>query len=150
MFKYFGDCYFGQGTFFHGGNFQCLESHSYRVGVMSRSIFTDEYKRFTIGELMFIRFGIFADNLKNIRVGYEDELDNMEYGQEAESTQGTTVMPVESLTYYPSVYKSKNAFRIMFICDCPKTGNFLLERIDLKIAVRRDRSATLVENTDYE
>jgi len=145
MFRYFGDCDFGQGVMFHDGIEGYFNSRTYRIGVMSRSIFTDDYHRFTLGELTTIKFGIFADNLENIRVGYENEKDNMLYRQEAQSTQGTLAAPLESLTYYPAKYMSRNAYRIMFICDCPADGHFLLERIDLRIAVRRDRSATIAE-----
>ena len=145
MFKYFGDSNFGQGVFFHDGLEKYLDRKIYRVGVMTRSIFTDPYHKFTMGELMTIKFGIFSRELENIRVGFEDETDDMHYHQEADSPQGTLSAPLESLTYYPAKYMCRNAFKIMFVCDCPKDGDFLLERIDLQIAARRNRSATLAE-----
>jgi hypothetical protein len=147
MFRFFGDCFYLDGRLFHDGDDheERYDSKTYRLGVMTRSIFVNPQKKFNLGEIMQIQFGVFSDPLQNIRVGYENEKDDMEYWQESESPQGTLTKPVESLIYYPQVYMSRNAYRIMFACDCPLSGNFLLERIDMMIAVRRQRGASIAE-----
>jgi hypothetical protein len=72
-------------------------------------------------------------------------IDDIKKKQEASSSQGTMSEPIESINYYPKAYKSRNSFKIMFMCDCPADGNFLLERITAKFLVRRGRSASIAD-----